>query len=212
MNDLYKMEERHAFRKMSDVRERQKSDTSDYTLLVCTREGCSACIRYEVVHDEALRDMIRQQDRVSMQHVDFKTINGTDVFAPNPRKGKKGVYIHPQLPSYVMGYPTFILVEDRNYYNPKSDLNVFVYNRIIKDGKPDFGNKPQRPASIVMWISEKMDDVEMENTHYSSESKVSNFEYYSDSVEDGHHERFTEIVCDHNLLCQRKERFVDTLG
>jgi len=137
------------------------AEDDSYTLLAITQLDDPPSEEYLRRHAPTLRNMIQQQDRVSLRHLFFGRRGRVDYFVPpSNSKSPKASYCHPQLASYINWYPTFILVRDGNYYDITSDLEVSVFNRVIKDGNYKPGGVPHVPANIVMWVSEEMDEVE----------------------------------------------------
>lgn len=172
---------------------------SAHTLLVITKENDTPSEWYLRNSARALMEMIRRQDRVGLQHLTFETRGLVDVFIPHVDPTRpKAAYCHPQLASYLNWYPSFILVKDSNYFDPNSNLEVRVFNRVIKDKAYKPGGKSYLPANLIMWVSEEMDDIE-EITRPPTFSEEEGSMRYTDT-DMGNDSAYTDVSEAHLLL------------
>ena len=181
---------------------RSEHENPGYRLLVILMaKGCPACHNFIDKYEDTLKELVIEQNLVSISRVPFVHHGNEDVLLQKSKGGTN--YVHPQLSSYVMGYPSFILVNDATYKNPKSDLEVIVFNRVVKDGKYTFGSTPYTPMNILSWVEATMaqlDEAESKNTH----------DQPGEGVNDDY-DRFSDIIRDRDLFCERNRTFCNTI-
>ena len=123
-------------------------------LVVLLVEGCAACQNFKEKYEDVLRELIIEQGDVSLSRVPYiRDPKGGEEIIVSASDGGTS-YVHPQLSSFVIGYPTFILVDDEKYKDRTSNLDPYVFNRVIKGGKYTFGGELHSPANIVKWTKE----------------------------------------------------------
>lgn len=193
----------------------------DYTLLVITLESEESKNEYQSnpykisewylkQHAGTLKNMIREQDRVGLLHLSFRRMGHVDIFIPSPDPGRpRARYCHPQLTSYINWYPTFILVQDKNYFDRESDLEVRVFNQVIADGNYKAGKKAYVPANIIMWLSEEMDNImdaglDSEDLSYPSLARDDMRSYWTEEMHRETGQMFTELNNTHRVLILRE--------
>lgn len=159
-------------------------------LVVLLVEGCGACQNFKEKYEDTLRELIINEGDVSISRIPYvrDPEAGREVVVPEEEGGTS--YVHPQLHSYVMGYPTFILVDENEWQNPSSTLHPYVFNRIVKNGRYTFGNLQYTPMNIVKWTKEVLKEEESEG-----ESQ----------------ETSTGIVKNQVAFCKRNARFCATI-
>lgn len=127
-------------------------------LVVLLIEGCSACQNFKDKYEGTLRELIINEGDVSISRIPYirDSVSGKEVVVPFEEGGTD--YVHPHLQSYVMGYPTFILVDEDEWRNPSSELHPYVFNRVVKNGRYTFGSLQYTPMNIVKWTKEVVKD------------------------------------------------------
>lgn len=123
-------------------------------LVVLLIDGCSACKNFKDKYEDTLRELIINEGDVSISRIPYirNPVSGKEVVVPLEEGGTD--YFHPHLQSYVMGYPTFILVDEGEWKTPSSELHPYVFNRVVKNGKYTFGSLQYTPINIVKWTKE----------------------------------------------------------
>ncbi len=120
-----------------------------------TWHGCSACDYYEENYGSELIEAVRAYKGVSMSQIVYTGSERGAVLASPEEGGPK--YVHPQLRSYILGFPSFVLVNEKNYNDPREQLDVKVFGRMVKSEKfylsYENGNSPM---VIFEWVKEQI--------------------------------------------------------
>lgn len=116
--------------------------------------GCPACARYEEMYGQELIRSVRAQKIVNMSRVVYVKSDKGAVLAPGQKK------VHPQLRSHILGFPTFILVNEKNYEAHDETLEAFVFGRTFEGREPrlDYSGG-YSPEKIMEWLDRKMPEL-----------------------------------------------------
>lgn len=123
--------------------------------------GCGHCEHFAQRYEQSLIEAIKADNRVSYSRIPYVTVNKPKrQLIPLPYEKGGARVCHPKLISYILGFPTFILVNDANFRS-QDPLEVRVFGRISKNGKYELDPEQNyTPMNLLRWIREQMKEIE----------------------------------------------------